>query len=242
MGTDFKFWRTVGQQLHHPNGVSGRLVGHAMALVNRQPNRVAIDALQIAPSDTVLELGFGPGRAIKTLGSMATRGLVLGIDQSIAMLAQASRYNRHAIRLGRVKLQRGRFEALPWDSNTVDKILAVNVVYFFHADGADIREARRVLRPGGTMAVYTTDKSVMTRWKCFSAETHRTFDRDGLHELIRNGGAAYDEVDVRSVTLAFGITGLLAVLRKAKDGAAITTHLCKDAKASLLRRDGLRTP
>jgi SAM-dependent methyltransferase len=139
MVSQFRLWGAVGRQLHCPNGTGGALVGRAMALGNRRPYRLAIDALSIGAKDTVLELGFGPGRGVKSLTSLATNGLVLGVDHSICMLAQASRYNRRAIRLGRVKLQCGRFDALPWESHTVDKILAVNVVYFFRADGADIR-------------------------------------------------------------------------------------------------------
>ena len=168
MSTRFRPWKTIGRQLHQPRGVAGRLVGQAMAVVNREPNQIAIDALKISPDDTVLELGFGPGRAIRTLTSMVPRGQVLGLDHSEAMLGQAARYNRCAIRNGRVLLQQGCFDDLPWAAETVDKILAVNVVYFLRADAAEIREARRVLRPGGMMAIYATDKSAMARWKFIS--------------------------------------------------------------------------
>jgi SAM-dependent methyltransferase len=206
--------KMIGRQLDHPSGVGGRLVGHVMAVVNRQPNQITIDALKIAPGDTVLELGFGPGRAIRTLDSMVPHGRVLGIDHSAAMLDQAARYNRRAIRIGRVELRQGRFDGLPWDSNTVDKILAVNVVYFFRPEAAEIREARRVLRPGGMMAIYATDKSAMARWKFCSPETHRIFDRNELLALIMSAAVANDEVSVISITLAFNVPALLAVLRK----------------------------
>jgi ubiquinone/menaquinone biosynthesis C-methylase UbiE len=189
-----------------------------MALVNRQPNRIAIDALKIAPDDTVLELGFGLGMAIRTLTSMVPHGRVLGIDHSAAMLSQASRYNRRAIRNGRVQLQQGRFDTLPWGADTVDKILAVNVVYFFRADASEIREARRVLRPGGMMAIYATDKLAMARWKFSSADTHRIFDHSDLVMLLLSGGFANEEVTVSSITLAFRIPGLLAILQKRTDG------------------------
>jgi ubiquinone/menaquinone biosynthesis C-methylase UbiE len=190
-----------------------------MAFANRQPNRIAIDALKIAPSDTVLELGFGPGRAIRTLNSMVPHGRVFGIDQSATMLAEASRYNKRAVRIGRVQLQQGRFDALPWGSDTFDKILAVNVAYFFRADVPEIREARRVLRPGGMMAIYATHKSTMARWKFSCPETHHVFDEDDLLTLVRNGAAANDEVSVCRVTLAFRIAGVLAILRKGTGGS-----------------------
>ena len=212
-------WAAIGRQLRNPSGFAGGLIARLMAFANRQPNRIAIDALKIAPRDTVLELGFGPGSAIRTLNSMVPHGRVFGIDHSAAMLAQASRYNRRAIRIGRVQLQQGRFDALPWASDTFDKILAVNVVYFFCADAAEIREARRVLRPGGMMAIYATHKSAMTRWRFCCPETHRLFDEHELLTLILKGADANDEVSVCSVTLALRIAGVLAILRKGTGGS-----------------------
>jgi ubiquinone/menaquinone biosynthesis C-methylase UbiE len=216
MSTPYDPWKFVGQQLLHPCGITGRLVGRAMALINRQPNRIAINALNIEPGDTVLELGFGPGRAVSTLTSMVPKGQVLGIDQSTVMYDQASRYNKHAIRSGRVQLQHGRFDALPWGADTVDKILAVNVVYFFRADAGEIREARRVLRPGGTMAIYATDKATMMNWRFCTPETHRTFDQDNLTAFILSGGFTDEEVAVRLIPLAFRVSGLLAFCRKGR--------------------------
>ncbi len=192
-------------------------MGHAMAIANRRPNRIAIDALGVAPSDVVLELGFGPGRAIKQLASSIDEGHVLGIDQSATMLAQASRYNRRAIEDGRVELRRGDFDALPWPSASVDKILAVNTVYFLRQDAVEIREAGRVLRPGGTMAIYATDKSVMARWRFSRPATHRLFDGDDLIALLRTGGFDEDDITVVQVDVGFGIAGLLAIVHKPID-------------------------
>jgi ubiquinone/menaquinone biosynthesis C-methylase UbiE len=217
MRTPFSPWKSIGRQLAHPRGITGRFVGQAMAQVNRQPNRLAIDALKIEPADKVLELGFGPGRATRTLTSMVPQGQVFGIDQSAAMLGQASRYNKHAILSGRVQLQQGRFDSLPWGAETVDKILAVNVVYFFRSDAGEIHEAGRVLRPGGMIAIYATDKSTMAGWRVCTPETHRTFDRNDLMAFILSGGFTHEEVSVRSVALAFNISGLLAICQKGID-------------------------
>src|ERR1700722_7169335 len=112
-------WNALGRQLRHPSGFPGSAIGHAMAIANRRPNRIAIAALEVAPGDTVLELGFGPGRAIKQLASAIGAGQVLGIDQSAIMLAQASRYNRRAIDDSRVELRHGHSDALPWPSSSV---------------------------------------------------------------------------------------------------------------------------
>ena len=212
-----RIWLAIGRQLRDPSGFPGRLIGHAMAVANWQPNRIAIEALEVAPDDVVLELGFGPGRAVGELASSIVTGRILGIDQSATMLAQASRYNRRAIKSGRIELRRGHFDALPWPSASIDKILAVNTVYFFRRDAGEIREARRVLRPGGTMAIYATDKSVMARWRFFGPDTHQTFDRDDLVELLRTGGFNDDDITVNRADVGFGIAGLLAVARKPID-------------------------
>jgi SAM-dependent methyltransferase len=209
--------RAIGRQLRHPSGFPGRLIGYAMAIANRQPNRIAIEALEVAPNDVVLELGFGPGRAVKELVSSTAAGRILGIDQSPIMLAQACRHNRRAIKTGRVELRNGRFDALPWPRESVDRILAVNTVYFFRKDAAEICEARRILRPGGRMAVYATDKSVMARWRFSGPDTREIFDRDDLMALLRAGGFKDDDIAISPADVGFGIAGLLAIAHKSID-------------------------
>jgi len=208
------FWSGIGHQLKCPSGRAGRLTGQVMTLVNKEPNRLAINALGIEPADQVLELGFGPGSAVRAMAAAAHSGHVLGIDRSPEMLAQASRRNRRAIEQGRVELRLGRFNALPWASGTVDKILAANVVYFFSRNADEVCEARRVLRPGGLMAIYATDRATMSHWKFSGPDTHTLYDRAELQDLILRGGFRAEEVSIRAVPLAFGINGLLALARK----------------------------
>jgi ubiquinone/menaquinone biosynthesis C-methylase UbiE len=202
----------IGQQLRHPSGLAGTAAAFAMAFANRRPNQAAIEALKLAPDDTVLELGFGPGRAMAALTSTVRQGRVFGIDHSAAMFRKASRHNRKAIREGLAELRLERFDALPWPAGSIDKILAVNVAYFFGQDRAEIREARRVLRPGGTMVIYVTAKAAMARFK-FSS-THRLFDQNDLADLLVRGGFAADAITIRPITVAFRIPGLLAVAKK----------------------------
>ena len=202
----------IGQQLRHPSGLAGAAVALGMAFANRGPNQAAIRALDLAPDDIVLELGFGTGHAIAILTSIVRRGTVLGIDHSAAMFAKASRHNREAVREGRAQLRQARFDALPWPAESIGKVLAVNVVYFFRPDGAEIREARRVLRPGGTIVMYATDKTAMAGLS-FS-KTHQLFDQNDLADLLVRGGFAADAITIRPITVAFGIPGLLAVAKK----------------------------
>ena len=207
-------WQGIGRQLRCPAGGWGWLAGHAMALANREPNRLAIEALSVEPTDTVLELGFGPGRALKVLSRLAPHGRILGVDRSPEMLALAMRANRKAVAEGRIQLRLGSFTALPWPEESVDKLLAVNVAYFFDRSGEEFREAKRILRRGGRMVVFATHRSTMSRWRFAGSETHALIDEDVLRALAFAGGFSGTEVFIDHVDLPFGIRGLVAVLRK----------------------------
>lgn len=205
-------WTVIGRQLRHPSGIAGSLIGYLMGAFNRESNRAAIEALHLAPGDTILELGSGPGRALKMVAAISPKGCVLGIDHSTTMLAQAGRHNRSAVRDGRVCLLCARFEALPCRANSIDKILAVHVIYF--ADAETIREARRVLRPGGRIVVLVTDRHALQNCKFAKTETHRLFDRNDLTSLLIAGGFAKDTISVSTITLGFGIPVLIGVATK----------------------------
>ncbi len=206
-------WSAIGHQLKCPAGPPGRLAGRIMSVVNKQPNHLAIRALSLRSRDTVLELGFGPGGAIKAMAALAPHGLVLGIDQSLDMLAQASRHNRLEIEREGVQLRLGNFSSLPWPAELIDKILAVNVVYFFSPDAREVREAWRVLKPGGLMSVYATDKTTMSKWKFSGPDTHALFGEEDLRSLMR-GGFHTEDISIRTLALPFGIRGLLALAKK----------------------------
>jgi SAM-dependent methyltransferase len=118
----------VFSQFHHPRGWAGRLAGWEMTLrpSNRKRNIWAVSLLHVQPSDCVLEIGFGPGVAVRELGRRVSNGVVVGIDHSEAMRAQAARRNARAIRAGRVSLMVASVESLPAFDRPFDKILAVN--------------------------------------------------------------------------------------------------------------------
>ena len=205
-------WAAIGRQLRNPSGFGGRLIARLMALANRRSNRIAIRELDCSPDNTILDLGCGSGPALRVLAEMAGEGLILGLDHSGTMLARASRHNRHAVRRGRVHLLRGRIDALPWRDNSIDRILAVHVVYF--AGEAGVREARRVLRPGGRIVIVATHRSAMARWKFAQSSTHELFDMPGLANMLMRGGFATSGISVTPIKLAFGVLGLLAIATK----------------------------
>src|SRR5690349_1729942 len=157
LGRVVQWWGRHGgvAQFHRPSGTVGHVAGWVMARrsSNVARNRWAVQLLDIAPTDRVIELGCGPGVAIAAIAARAVRGLVVGVDHSQVMIGQARRRNRAAIRAGRVRLIRTPVESLSISDGPFDAALAVNTVGMWPDPPARLRELARLLRPDGRIAV-----------------------------------------------------------------------------------------
>src|SRR5436305_14483010 len=90
------------RQFGRPDGPVGSLAGAVMAVENRGVNLLVVEALGLRDEDRVLELGCGPGVALRAAANRA--GFVAGADPSPVMARQARRRNRRAVRAGRVQV------------------------------------------------------------------------------------------------------------------------------------------
>jgi ubiquinone/menaquinone biosynthesis C-methylase UbiE len=121
----------IAQNLSNPgNGPLGWLIGWLLMIVNRRINQWTVEVLDVHPQDHILEIGFGPGHAVKLIAQKATGGFVAGVDRSERMVRRAARLNRAEIQAGKVELKQGGVEALPYDDNSFHKAFAINVIYF----------------------------------------------------------------------------------------------------------------
>jgi SAM-dependent methyltransferase len=145
----------VRAQFGRPTGFWGRAAGLLMAhrSSNRRRNEWAVSLLDLRPDDRVLEIGFGPGLAIRELGRLAEEGYVCGIDHSELMLRRAKRLNAEGVERGVVDLRLASVDDLPAFDEQFDKILAVNAMLFWREPVARLERLRRLLRSGGVIAV-----------------------------------------------------------------------------------------
>jgi SAM-dependent methyltransferase len=145
----------VRAQFGRPTGLPGRIAGMIMAhrASNRRRNAWAVSLLDVQRDDRVLEVGVGPGIAIKELSARAREGYVCGLDHSAAMVRQAARRNAEGVRRGQVDLRLGCAESLPAFEAPFDKVLAVNVTLFWDRPVELLGNLRRVLRMGGRIAI-----------------------------------------------------------------------------------------
>jgi SAM-dependent methyltransferase len=204
-------WHAFARQLSYPQGFAGFAVGKLMKLANREPTRLAIEALDIQPGNDVLDLGCGAGQASALMLPLAASGRVDGIDRSAIMIDEANRTNSQAVRVGRSRFQCADFESLPFPDGCFERILASNVMYFWHDTRQVLSEIRRVLRPGGKLAIYLTSAQTMHHWKIARAGTHRLFDADDVRWVLIEAGFAPDLVSVKIVYLSGGVMGVIAV-------------------------------
>ena len=173
--------KSFNSQFAHPEGWMGRLVGVILAWKNRERNAWALSMLDIQPEDQVFEIGFGPGQAIQEVARLTPKGFVAGIDLSAIMLAQASKRNAAAIRSGHVLLQQGAESPLPFEDAAFSKAFAVNSIQFWSNPGAGLQEVRRVLKPGGRVAIV-----IQPMW-AKSEEEVRTLGEKLEHQLKQAG-------------------------------------------------------
>jgi ubiquinone/menaquinone biosynthesis C-methylase UbiE len=150
-----KLAMAIRSQFRQPRGFAGWLAGWEMALrsSNRQRNVWAVGLLGVEPTDRVLEIGFGPGIAIRELSRRATQGLVCGVDHSAVMVRQATRRNAAAVRAGRVVLRLGAAEQLPAFAAPFDKVLAVNNLGLWHEPDKGLQALYCLMRPAGRIAI-----------------------------------------------------------------------------------------
>jgi arsenite methyltransferase len=149
---------------------------------------------KLNPGETVLDLGSGGGiDVLLSARRVGPTGKAYGLDMTDEMLALANENKRKAGALN-VEFLRGEIEHIPLPDNSVDVVIS-NCVINLSSDKAQVlREAFRVLKPGGRFAV----SDVVTRGEI------RPEIRKNVLLWVGCVAGAMDEADYRGKLAAAG--------------------------------------
>lgn len=185
-------------QFRNPHGIAGELAGWVMAhrSSNLERNGWTISQLGLKDEDNVLEIGSGPGAALKLLHASCPSVRAVGIDPSPVMVRQARSRNAETVRSGQFAVHQGTLETVNLTAGTFDAAYSCNVVQFIEDRGPFLDRLRGVLRPGGRLAI-----SFQPRGACATAEEGRRWIA-GIAEDLCNAGfveVSVDELDLKPV-------------------------------------------
>jgi SAM-dependent methyltransferase len=148
--------RFIAEQARHARGLLGRAIAFIMARETWGENERAMAALDLKPSDHVIDIGCGHGRALGALAARAAH--VVGADPSDLMAEIAVTRNRDLVKAGKVQVMIASAADLPFEAGAFDKALCVHVIYFWKDLRTSFREIARVMKPNGRFVlVFRTD-------------------------------------------------------------------------------------
>ena len=146
--------------------------------------REALLAL-LPPAWTVADLGCGTGALAAELAPRVRR--VIAVDRSAAMLRAA---RRRCAAHANVELHEARLEALPIADGRCEAALLVLVLAYLDDPAAALREARRVLGPGGRLVVVDAARHADDAIRRRMGQIRPGFAPEELEALLAEAGLA----------------------------------------------------
>ena len=142
----------------------------------------------LAPGISLLDVGCGPGTITLDLAARVAPGCTVGVDREAGVIAEAQ-HLLDSRPISGVEFRAADVYALPFDDESFDVVHAHQLLQHLTDPVAALVEMRRVLRPGGVLAVRDSDYGGFV-W----APADPLLDRwmQLYHDVCRHNGADAD--------------------------------------------------
>lgn len=138
----------VNHHADHPgfSGVMGALCGLVFLLMGPKNARLVVDLAGISANDHVVDIGCGPGSAVREAARRGARAT--GVDPSSMFLRIAGAVTRKSANVTWVE---GTAENVPLRNESATVLWSLATVHHWHDVTAGLQEAHRVLAPDGRL-------------------------------------------------------------------------------------------
>lgn len=184
------------------------------AMDHSEPNDAFVGRLcELGARGRVLDIGTGPGHIPLLVCDRIAEATVVGIDLSHNMLKAAESHRSASIHADRVEFRIADAKGLDFDDDSFDAVYSNTILHHIPDPRPFLAEARRVLRPGGTLLIrdlyrpptpeaanalvtqHAADASANQR-ELFRASLHAALTPEELREVADAAGLSDAEITV----------------------------------------------
>lgn len=181
------------KQLRKPQGSKGLIIGKHMNVSNKQINLHTIAVLNPTTNDTILEVGMGNGFFVKNIVNICPIIKYYGIDHSEAMIKEANRINRLAIKNKKATFVNACVSSTSFKETFFNKIFSINTLYFWENPEEVLTELKRVLKNDGEIIIAIRPKHNLEKFE-FTQFGFKLYTKEQLINLLYQNNLLCTEI------------------------------------------------
>ena len=187
-----------------PEGEAGAAMLSRMNTSHGPVTEWALSFIDPAGAERILDIGCGGGATIGRLAKLAPQARITGLDHSPVSVRESRVFNRELIEAGRAEVLEASVEDLPFPDNSFDRITTVESFYFWPDPQENLKEVRRILKPGGRFYLIADiyGKAGLDQAALENIELYDLFNpsKEEFHILFRNAGFMAVKIHVKEGT------------------------------------------
>lgn len=143
----------ISKQLRQPEGQDGYEIAQRMNESNAFISALAYNIPIYADYDHILEIGVGNGVFLPQLFKKASHIHITAVDYAMDMVEETKKNNQVHLEKQSMRVVEGDLHQMDFETETFDKVITVNTLYFWDDREKAIQEIHRVLKPDGQLVI-----------------------------------------------------------------------------------------